>query len=129
MKTIRQKVHFESPPHEIYELLMDSEKHSVFTGEEAKISKKVGGKVSCYGGWIIAENVELIPDRKIVQKWKGKDWEKDEMSVATFDLREASDGGTDLEFTQIDVPDDCYEDIEKGWKMHYWVKMKRYLGE
>ena len=45
-KSIRQTVTFKASPHAIYEALMDSKKHSEFTGGEAKISRKIGGKFS-----------------------------------------------------------------------------------
>ena len=34
-KTIEQTVEFSASPHEVYEALMDSEKHSAFTGAKA----------------------------------------------------------------------------------------------
>jgi uncharacterized protein YndB with AHSA1/START domain len=44
-KSIRQSVVFKAPPHEVYEALMDSKKHARFSGEEARISRKDGGKI------------------------------------------------------------------------------------
>ena len=41
-KTIEQSVTFNASPHDVYEALMDSEKHSQFTGAKALISREVG---------------------------------------------------------------------------------------
>src|SRR3989338_6505060 len=98
-RTIKQKIIFKATPHEVYEALMDSKRHEKFTGAKASISRKVGGKVSAYDGWIEAENVELIPDKKIVQKWRGDDWPEGHFSVATFELKKIPQG-TELAFTQ-----------------------------
>lgn len=87
MKTIRQTIRFKANPHEVYESLIDSGKHSAFTKSEAKISRKVGGKISAYDGWIEGENVELIKDKKIVQKWRGADWPSGVYSLAAFELK------------------------------------------
>ena len=38
-KTIRQSATFKASAHEVYEMLMDSRKHTDFTGEKAKISR------------------------------------------------------------------------------------------
>ena len=122
-KTIKQKVTFNHSPHEIYEMLMDSKKHSDFTGEDAKISRKVGGKFTAYGDYIEGTNLELISDKKIVQKWRGSGWPKGHYSTATF-LISKNKKGSVLTFTQTDVPDDEYESISKGWKDFYWSKMK-----
>jgi activator of HSP90 ATPase len=99
-------------PHEVYEALMDSRKHSKFTGEEASISREVGGKFSAYGEYITGVNLELVPDKKIVQSWRGKDWPEGHYSKATFYLEKIKDG-TRLTFTQTGVPDEQYDEISK----------------
>jgi len=37
-------VTFKASAHTVYEVLMDSKKHSILAGDEAKVSRKVGGK-------------------------------------------------------------------------------------
>jgi activator of HSP90 ATPase len=130
MKTrkVNQKVRFKATPREVYEALMDSEKHSDFTHSEAKISRHVGGEISAYDGWIEGKNVELLPDKRIVQQWRGADWPKGHFSMATFELKEV-DHGTELSFSQEGVPEDFYEDISQGWVDHYWTPMKLMLDE
>jgi activator of HSP90 ATPase len=126
-KTIHQEIEFDASPHDIYELIMDSEKHAAFSGAPAEISKEVEGKFSCYGDYINGENVELIQDKKIIQIWQGKDFPKGHFSKVTFDFEE-KDGKTLLHFTHEDVPAQLAEHIEKGWTDHYWDKMKSYLS-
>ncbi len=125
-KTIKQKVTFKASSHEIFEMLMDSEKHSKFTGDSASISRKVGGKLEAYSGYITGKNVDLIPDKKIVQLWRGSDWPEEVFSVAHFELEKTSNG-TKLTFLQIGVPENQYKDISEGWVEHYWDKMKKTL--
>ena len=127
-KSIRQTATFKATPHEVYEILMDSKKHAQFTGGEAKISRKEGGKFTISGGDISGENLELVPDKKIVQSWRYSDWPEGVYSKATFEL-EAIEKGTRLTFTQSGVPDDKYEDIKQGWKDYYWAPMKAMLEE
>ena len=87
MKTIKQKVKFKANPHVIYELLMDSKKHSAFTDDKALISRKVNEKVSAYSWWVEGENIKLKENAEIVQKWRGADWPKGVYSTATFKLK------------------------------------------
>ncbi len=108
---------------------MDSKKHSAFTGDKAVISREIKGKISAYDGWIEGENIRLKENAEIVQKWRGADWPAGVWSVATFKLKTTKDGGTELTFTHIGVPEEFAEDIEEGWKEYYWKKIKRYLGE
>jgi activator of HSP90 ATPase len=126
MKAIRQTITFEASPHEIYEMLMDSKKHSDFTGSTAKISREVGGKFTVWGGDISGENMELVKDRKIVQKWRSGDWPEGHFSTAAFELK-ADGKKTRLTLTQTDVPNDKYESIKQGWIDFYWDNMKAAL--
>lgn len=125
-KSFHQTVTFKASPHEVYEALMDSKKHAQFIGSEAKISRKVGGKFSIYGGEIDGENLELAPDKKIVQSWRYSDWPEGEYSKITFSLEEV-EGKTKLTFSQTGVPDDKYEDVKQGWKDYYWTPMREML--
>lgn len=126
VKTIKQKVLFKATPHELYELIMDSKKHSLFTGAEAVISRKVSGKFTAHGKYIEGTNLELISDKKIVQKWRGSEWPPGHYSTATFEFKKIP-AGTELIFTQENVPDKSYTAINSGWKEHYWHKMKEFL--
>jgi len=125
-KTIRQSVTFRAPPHEVYEALMDSEKHARFTGAGASISRRVGGRFTAYDGSLEGENLELVPDVKILQSWRSDDWPEGHYSRATFSLAKV-EGGTRLTFTQTGVPEDFYEDVKQGWIDYYWEPMKRLL--
>jgi activator of HSP90 ATPase len=125
-KTIKQSVTIKANPHEVYEALMDSRKHSKFTGEKASISRKVGGRFSIFDGGLTGTNLELVQDNQIVQAWRGNDWPKGHYSVATFLLKKIK-GGTRLVFTQIGVPDREYKGINQGWRDYYWKPMKEML--
>ena len=72
-RTIRQTVAFKATPHEVFEALMDSKKHSEFTGGKAKISRNVSGKFTAYDGYAEGTNLELVKDKKIVQTWRASD--------------------------------------------------------
>lgn len=124
--TIRQSVTFQCSPHKVYEVLMDSRRHSRFSGAAARISRKVGGAISAYDGYIEGVNLELIPDRKIVQQWRASDWPKGTTSVVRFTL--AKEGTrTRLAFTQSGVPASQYAQLKQGWIEFYWKPMRKML--
>ena len=127
-KTLKQTVTFNATPHEIYEMLMDSKKHAKFTGAKASISRKVGGSISAWDGYIEGKNLELVKDKKIVQAWRSDEdgWPKDHYSIATFSLAKSAKG-TKLTFTQTSLPAQCYKNIGSGWKQYYWQPMKEML--
>jgi len=125
-KTIRQSVTFKASPRAVYEALMDSRRHAMFSGAPARISRRPGGRFTVYGSYISGVNLELIPGRKIVQFWRSRGWPKYHYSTVTYALSRAK-GGTRLAFTQEGVPDDDYKDKQQGWKTHYWQRMKTML--
>ncbi len=127
-KTIRQTVTIQATPTEVYTVLMDSKKHSQFTGAKASISKKVGGSFSTYDEYCYGINVELIEGKKIVQTWQANDWKKDEASKVTFTF--AKNGkGTKLTFVHSGVPDSQVESIKKGWIDFYWTPLKAFFNK
>ncbi|HLC99625.1 MAG TPA: SRPBCC family protein [Patescibacteria group bacterium] len=125
-KSIKQAVLLKAEPHDVYEALMDSEKHSELTGSGAQISRKVGGKFTAWGGYIDGVNLELVRDQKIVQSWRSSDWPEKHYSHVTFFLEKAKNG-TKLTFTQTGVPDLFYDSIKQGWTDYYWKPMKETL--
>jgi activator of HSP90 ATPase len=127
-KTIRQTVILKASPHDVYEALMDSKKHARFTGGKAYVNREVGGKFSAFDGYAEGVNLELVPDKKIVQTWRAEDWPEGHFSKVTFLLGKAQ-GGTRLTFTQVGVPEEQYEDVSQGWRDYYWVPMKEMLEQ
>jgi len=126
MNKITQRITFKAPIHDVFELLMDSKKHSAFSGEKAVISRKVGGKYSAYGNYSSGKNVEIVADKKIVQTWRASDWPSKAISTITFEFSKAGKN-TKLKFTQEDVPEYQYDDIKQGWIDFYWTPMKKFL--
>jgi len=124
--SIRQSVEIEASPHDVYEALMDPEKHSGFTGDVAVIERKVNGKFSAFGGYAKGKFRELIQDKRIVQTWRASDWKKDEVSTITIILKR-TETGTSLEFIQTDVPERFAEEISQGWHEFYWKPMRKML--
>jgi activator of HSP90 ATPase len=125
---IEQEVMIKCSPHDIYEAFMDSKIHSKFTESKAVISRDIGGKYSIFEGSLNGKNVELIPDKKIVQTWRseGENWPKGYYSTITLIL-EPVDEGTMIKFTHIDIPEGAYESVKKGWNEYYWEPLRELL--
>jgi len=124
-KTINQEVMISTSPHEVYEVLMNSEKHAGLVNSNADISPEVGRSFKIYDGYIEGKNIELIKDKKIVQDWRGDEecWPKDHYSRITIILEEA-DEGTRLVFTQEEMPEECYDNFYDGWIDNYWKPLQ-----
>jgi len=125
-KDIRQTVQFSAEPHDIYMALMDSKKHSSFTGGRASISRRAGGKITAYDGYIEGKNLELETDKKIVQSWRASDWPEGYFSRVSFIISKTAKG-SELSFLHEGVPLEFYKSIRQGWIDYYWNPMKEML--
>lgn len=127
MKTLIQKVKFNTSPKVLYELFLDPKKHSQATGAKAAGSGKLGGNFTAWNGYIKARTIALVPGRMIVQSWRTAEFKKadhDSVLVLTF---EKAAGGTRLTMTHTAVPDHKAEDFKTGWYESYWNPIQKYL--
>ena len=126
-KTIRQTAYFDAPPHDVFEAVMDSKKHAAFTGDAAKIVRRVGGVFSVWGGYATGKTLRLEKDKVIVLSWRTADFANgDPDSKVMFHLSKKGTG-TRLVFVQSNVPDDQAADLRQGWIDFYWKPLKEYL--
>lgn len=123
-KTIKQRVKFRLSPERVYSLLVDSKLHSQLTGQQAMISKKVGGTFSIRGGRVSGIIVDLEPGKRLVQAWRSKEFPVGIFSMAAFQLSRTKDGGTELVLTHRGVPKDLIPAVEREWRNLYWEKIR-----
>jgi activator of HSP90 ATPase len=119
---------FQAEPQVIFELFMDQEKQSKYTETKCTVGREAGEEFSCYDGWVLGKNVVIVQDEKIIQEWRSNDWVEGHYSNLTIELI-PKNNGTELLLSQTEIPADKIEDITKGWKSHYFDKMKKYLNE
>ncbi len=124
---IHQEVTFDAKPERLYEALMNQDEHSAFTGGPAEISRDVGGAFSCHGGQIVGRNIELEPNKRIVQAWRVAAWPDGVYSIVRFEL-EPDGNRTRLTFDQAGVPAEGRDAVDAGWKARYWEPLEGYLA-
>ncbi len=132
MKTnsINQVAIFNSTAKQVYEALIDDRKLSFITGSIANIDKNVNGKFNVFDGYCHGYNIELIPNKKIVQAWHFAEdgWPEDHFSICTFILEE-SENKTILTFTQTEVPEHKVDALSNGWEDYYWKPLYEFLNQ
>jgi len=100
-----------------------------FTGAEARISPRVGGKFMAWGGYIHGVNLKLVPGKTILQSWVPSEdsWPKGHLSKVRFRLA-PTPRGTRLTFTHSGVPVEHVRHLALGWKESYWTPLRKYLS-
>jgi activator of HSP90 ATPase len=127
-KTILQTIIFKrTTAKELYELYMDSKKHTIATGSPAELSPREGGSYSAHDGYITGKNLQLQKDRLIVQSWRASTWDNEDVDSTFIICLMTKENDVVLHAVHANVPDKDYESLKKGWHQHYWEPWKKYL--
>jgi activator of HSP90 ATPase len=125
---IQQSVRFRTSPQALYELYLDSKKHSRSTGAPAKISGKVGGKFVAFGRKLEGKNLFLVPGKQIVQLWRASHWKKEDWSILVLNFSRVA-GGAQIDLVHIGVPSYDQKGVRQGWPKYYWRPWKKFLSK
>jgi activator of HSP90 ATPase len=124
---IRQSARFRTTPRELFNLYIDSRKHSLVTGARARISRKAGASWSAFNGMIGGRNLFILPDKMIVQAWRSRSWDKQDWSILVLTFHKRA-GGSVLELVHIGVPGYDQKGVRAGWPKFYWGPWKQFLA-
>ena len=131
-ESIHQEVVLRATRKRVYEALTDEKKFSQVTdfvvkGASTEISREVGGAFSIFGGVITGRHVELVPDERMVQAWREKDWPAGVYSIVKFQL-DGQGAETKLVFDHTGFPQGAAAHLAPGWWSHYWEPLQKHLG-
>ena len=126
-KVIEQTVKFRgATATKLFDIFLDPEKHSqLHGGAKAQISKKEGEKFSLINGNLVGKNLLIVPNRMIVQSWRGNVWNDDDLdSILTLVFSNTKTGA------QIYLSHCCTpKQFKQLWKQVYWEPIAKFLGE
>jgi uncharacterized protein YndB with AHSA1/START domain len=127
LTAIHYEIDFKASPQRLYEALLDQKQFAAFSGLPATIDSTPGGAFSMFGGLIEGRNVELVPNRRIVQAWRPAAWAAGLYSLIRFEF-EPRGTETTLFFDHTAFPAGDYDSLDWGWHNHYWDPLKKYLA-
>lgn len=139
-EAIHQEVIFKASRKRVYEALTEAAQlekvvqlsaatktHMVPPGKPAEISREPGGAFALFGGYISGRQIELVPDKLIVQAWRAGSWDPGAYSIAKFALTE-QDSNTKLIFDHAGFPGAQAEHLLEGWRTNYWEPLAKFLA-
>jgi activator of HSP90 ATPase len=113
---------------EVFSGWLNDKLHSEFTGgAKATTSPNEGGKFTAWDGYISGTNIEIFPYKKIIQKWRTKDFAPDDEDSLLELFCTFKDDYTLLTLTHSNIPEGQSEKYKKGWKDNYFTYMKKYF--
>jgi uncharacterized protein YndB with AHSA1/START domain len=127
MKTIQQTYTIHATVSVVWQALVNPKEIDRWGGGPVKMDAKEGTKFSLWGGSIWGKNIEVIPEKKLVQEWYSEEertWDKP--SIAEFTLHAKGDK-VQLDLIHTDVPDEYAASIEDGWKDYYLGALKDFV--
>jgi uncharacterized protein YndB with AHSA1/START domain len=132
--TIHLGTAFPAAPERVYELLTDGAQFAAATGRPAEIGAGEGATFSLFGGYIHGRQIELVPGRRIVQAWRGSDWDAGVYSLVRFTLTPEGTG-TSLAIDQDAYPEgksprypSWHEHLSANWPVFYFEPFAKYLA-
>ncbi len=114
-------------PEEVYNAWLSSEGHAAMTGSPASISNVVGGEFEAWDGYIHGKNLELVPNKRIVQSWRTSEFSKDEPDSRIEVTLEPAGEQTKLTLRHTGLPPHGGQ-YESGWVESYFEPMKEYFS-
>lgn len=123
MKPIRQTYSVKAPVAKVWAALTQTKHIAGWGGGPAKMSAKEGEAFSLWGGDIHGKNIEIVPQKKLVQEWYGGKWPKP--SIATFVVTKIKNG-TRIDFHHTGVPAKDFKSISDGWRDYYLGPLQEY---
>lgn len=125
---IHQEIVLKAKPGRVYSALTSSKEFSDVTGAPTEIGTEAGAPFSAFGGMILGRNIELVPNRRIVQAWRAKPWPDGVYSIVRFELREEG-GGTRVVLDHTGFPEGQDEHLAPGWQSNYWDPLQKFFSK
>ncbi|KAL6072767.1 AHA1, activator of heat shock 90kDa protein ATPase [Balamuthia mandrillaris] len=125
--TVELTVPFRARSSDIYECLMDPNRVAAYTQSSVTLEPKAGGAFAFFSGNVQGTFVEVIPNKKIVQKWRTSTWPEDHFSSVTITLEDTSDGCS-LRLKQQGVPSEEVDRTRGAWMDHFFNRIKGMFG-
>ncbi|HET6871135.1 MAG TPA: SRPBCC domain-containing protein [Solirubrobacteraceae bacterium] len=126
---IHQEITIDADPARVYAALTDPAQFGELTGRgAAALTADAGAPFSLFDGHITGRNVELVPDRRLVQAWRAASWPEGVYSIVNFKLERDGGEQTRLVFDHTGFPAEAHDELAAGWDKMYWEPLRRYLS-
>ena len=109
---------------EVFTALTNPFQIEIWSGYPAEMKAEEGFVFSLWECDICGVNLEVKPNRLLVQEWFFGDTA--ERSIVTLKLKKVGEQ-TQVELEHTNIPDDVFEEIVEGWKEYYLGSIKGML--
>lgn len=118
------KLEIVADPEEVFAALTNPFQIELWSGYPADMKAEAGYVFTLWEGDITGVNLEVVPNRRLVQEWFFG--EQEEQSIICITLKKEKER-TLLELEHTHIPEDVYNEITEGWKEYYLGAVKSML--
>lgn len=127
--SLAMTVELAATPVEVYDALVNGDKHAAFTGAAASSDARETGRYSVWDGYIDGRYLELAPGRRIVSEWSTKEWPADTPpSILEFRFAPTATG-TRVTMSQTRIPSEQVDRYRQGWNDYYWTPLAKFIDK
>lgn len=128
-RTIQQTIRLPGMAAALYAAYLDPAEHAAITGGPVTIAAQAGASFEAFGGALAGRILHLVPDRLIVQTWRSRKWEPQDLdSILTLTFYPDAFGAR-IELVHVGVADRDAADVETGWERYYWTPWRARLQQ
>ncbi len=114
-------------PELLYDMYLDSHRHSAFTGSPVTIDSKPGSPFQAFDGALRGTILHTQPRRLIVQSWRSVNFDESDLDSILILSFWPKPGGARIELLQVNVPEGDFAGVSEGWAKFYWNPWREYL--
>ncbi|XP_017550030.1 activator of 90 kDa heat shock protein ATPase homolog 1b [Pygocentrus nattereri] len=118
---------FLTSPEELYRVFLNQEMVQAFTHTAAVVEPEKGGKFRLLEGNVFGEFQELVPEEKIVMKWRYNTWPSEHYATVTLTFTDKGNE-TELKIECRAVPESEEDRTREGWQRYYCQAIKQTFG-
>ncbi|MAE60432.1 MAG: hypothetical protein CMJ49_03645 [Planctomycetaceae bacterium] len=112
----------------LYDMYVDAAAHAAFTGQPVVIEPRAGASFSAFDGVLTGTILQVAPKRLIVQSWRSANWPKEAIdSTLVLSFWPDGQGKGRIELMHINVADDDFAGVSRGWEQYYFAPWRVYL--
>lgn len=114
-------------PARVMQLLTDPVLIRKWSGEEAILENKVGGRFEMFDGWVKGE-VQKTGENELIYTWKPADWAEETSPSEVHYVLKADEAGTKVIIKHTGFPNDKERDSHKsGWADFFFDPMEDFI--
>jgi uncharacterized protein YndB with AHSA1/START domain len=126
-RTIQLAASLPASPDRLFDMYLDPAEHAAFTGAPVAISARPGAPFRAFNDALTGTVLQVVAKRLIVQSWRSSRWAATDIdSTLILTFVPEGDGGR-IELVHVNVADDDFAGVSRGWEAYYWSPWRAYL--